>query len=301
MPNISIIYDSDGWAFHHQARAIQRHTPPDFEVSIAGCPKGTDPATVLSGSCPDLLLWFPYSRTTAVREILQKQKKNPVLVICWSIGWPRDFEKFPACHAAADWTVFNNRVCWEHAGSPPRSNWVANGVDLDTFTVTVPIEGRQPKVLWAGSQLYRSIKGYDDFILPLRRALARRGIGLDARLTDSRGDKKLTPQQMADWYNTGTVYVCASELEGTPNTALEAAACGCTVVSTRVGNMTDLIRSGENGYLVDRNIDAMMEAISTASENYTALANEMTKDIQSWGWQPACEAYFNLFRDLCAR
>ena len=49
---------------------------------------------------------------------------------------------------------------------------------------------------------------------------------------------------MAAWYDTGTVYVVASQFEGTPNPALEAASAGCVVVSTPVGNMPELIRDG---------------------------------------------------------
>jgi glycosyltransferase involved in cell wall biosynthesis len=103
---------------------------------------------------------------------------------------------------------------------------------------------------------------------------------------------------MADWYNTGTVLVCASATEGTPNPGLEAAACGCTVVSTPVGNMPELIRSGENGYLVERRVDALLEGVRTAVADYPRLARQMLADIQDWGWDRRSAAYFRLFRRL---
>jgi glycosyltransferase involved in cell wall biosynthesis len=101
---------------------------------------------------------------------------------------------------------------------------------------------------------------------------------------------------MAAWYNAGTVLVCASEEEGTPNPALEAAASGCTVVSTAVGNMPELIRDGQNGYLVERRLDALAAAVMQAVEEYPRLAAEMQKDIASWDWRARSCEYFDLFR-----
>jgi hypothetical protein len=55
--SLRIIYDVDGWAYHHQARAMQKYAPPDFEVSIAAlelaarmrcrCALGDEPADVV--------------------------------------------------------------------------------------------------------------------------------------------------------------------------------------------------------------------------------------------------------------
>src|SRR5581483_2705887 len=47
------------------------------------------------------------------------------------------------------------------------------------------------------------------------------------------------------------VFVLPSGNEGTPVTAIEALASGCPVVATRVGGVPDVVRDGEDGYLVD--------------------------------------------------
>jgi hypothetical protein len=149
--------------------------------------------------------------------------------------------------------------------------------------------------------MYRRLKGYDDLILPLRDRLTAKGIECDIRLVDSFGNGKLSPSQMADWYNTGTVLVCASDTEGTPNVALEAAACGCTLVSTPVGNMPELIRDGANGYLVQRYVQALEKGVDAACQNYPALAAEMQKDIRTWSWEDRCGAFFEAFRGMLRR
>src|SRR4029077_12159719 len=118
----------------------------------------------------------------------------------------------------------------------------------------------------------------------LQARLRARGIDCELLLVDSRGPDKRTQREMAAWYNDGTVLVCASESEGTPNPALEAAACGCTVVSTPVGNMPELIRHDVNGYLVERDPAAFVAAIKRACDNYPRLARAMRADIQEWHW-----------------
>jgi len=47
------------------------------------------------------------------------------------------------------------------------------------------------------------------------------------------------------------VWLCASRREGFHLPALEAMACRCPVVSTRMGGPKDFIEEGANGFLVD--------------------------------------------------
>ena len=42
-------------------------------------------------------------------------------------------------------------------------------------------------------------------------------------------------EDMPEYYNGIDIYVCTSRTEGTPNTVLEAMACGVPVISTDVG------------------------------------------------------------------
>ena len=53
--------------------------------------------------------------------------------------------------------------------------------------------------------------------------------------------------------NSGDVFVISSDYEGLPVSLLEACSCGLPVVSTRAGGVVDVVREGENGYLVPVN------------------------------------------------
>ena len=152
---------------------------------------------------------------------------------------------------------------------------------------------KRPRVLWTGSIINRVLKGHAEYIQPLREPLERSGFDTDFMLVDSYGSSKKSQAEMVDWYNTGTIYVCASASEGTPNVALEAAACGCALVTTPVGNMPDLIRPGHNGVIVDRSVEAIYAGILYAHENYLTPSERLTADMRSWDWASAALSIYD--------
>jgi glycosyltransferase involved in cell wall biosynthesis len=180
----------------------------------------------------------------------------------------------------------------------PNTFYIPNGVDRDIFKYEVPVENRKPRLLWCGSEFHRKIKGYDDILIPLRDRLKNHGLELDLRLVNSTGRITYSRDEMAQWYNTGTVYVCTSLAEGTPNPALEAASCGCTIVSTPVGNMPELIEHGINGYIANCDIENFLEQALAAINHQAVFTQNMLKAIESWSWAKRSEEFYSLFRKL---
>jgi L-malate glycosyltransferase len=69
------------------------------------------------------------------------------------------------------------------------------------------------------------------------------------------GDCIFEPSQtdVAPWMHALDIYVMSSESESFPNALLEAMACGCTVVGSRVGGIPELITDGLSGLLFESN------------------------------------------------
>jgi glycosyltransferase involved in cell wall biosynthesis len=84
------------------------------------------------------------------------------------------------------------------------------------------------------------------------------------RQTDNAGMVRL--------YNSARMLVCASTVEGNPRVTAEAMACGTLVLSTPVGIMPELIRDGENGFLVARDADALAAAMRRVLDEPTHAA-----------------------------
>jgi len=298
VPKLRIIYDVPGWAYHRRALNLQRWAPDDFEVSLAPLQRPGDLEEALGPDPVDIVFVIPTHEARMVRRSIDERGWKTRLVGSWNAGWPLQLGPFYRSYGTTDAMVVNNRIAWERSGQLPRAHLLPNGVDLDTFRVQVPVESRTPKVLWVGSQLRRKQKGYDRIMLPLQESLRREGIDCELLLVDSYDPANRSAEQMADWYNEGTVLVCASTSEGTPNTALEAAACGCTVVSTPVGNMPELIRDGENGYLVQGDPAELLLAVRRAVSSYPSLAHRMQEDIRHWSWRRASAPFYRLFRTI---
>ena len=62
---------------------------------------------------------------------------------------------------------------------------------------------------------------------------------------------QLTPQELAIMYRRSQVMVSPSEHDGTPNTLLEALACGCFPVVGDIESLREWVEQNENGFLVD--------------------------------------------------
>jgi glycosyltransferase involved in cell wall biosynthesis len=148
---------------------------------------------------------------------------------------------------------------------PPPVRVIHNAVDLERFApLPAPAEDRPSVVVVANLHAY---KGHDRFLhvmslvrdrLPGARAtlvgdgvelprlveLARR-LGLSDSVTFAGAVPDPRPH-----LESAHVAALASETEGFPNALLEAMAMGRPVVARRVGGVPELVRDGEDGFLV---------------------------------------------------
>ncbi|MFP6620670.1 MAG: glycosyltransferase family 4 protein [Pirellulaceae bacterium] len=292
MKRLHVLYDVEGWAYHNRALAIARYAPADWHVTASRrLPRRRRLRNQL-----DVVFLMESPRCEKVARRLDPYKT--ALVVGFNVGY--DLRKEWASQLVSyDWidkVVFNNREYWDRMGQLKNTTYVSNGVDLSTFRETCPLLERPRKALWSGSKYWQELKGYEilEGIFP---QLLASGYALELNLVDSYQPER-THDQMPVFYNGGQIFCCASSMEGTPNTALEAAACGCVLVATRVGNMPELIKDKENGVLVERDSASILEGINYARANLSRLAGNMQASIREWDWPIRMRQYFNLFDEV---
>ena len=70
------------------------------------------------------------------------------------------------------------------------------------------------------------------------------------------------------------------------------------MVTTRVGNMPELIRDGENGFFVERDVGSVAAALRRLAEDpelRARLGAGALRAIQAWDWRHRARAFAALF------
>jgi len=104
-------------------------------------------------------------------------------------------------------------------------------------------------------------------------------------------------EEIAQLYLALDAYVVPSRQEGGPKGVLEAMASGVPVVSTRVGQASELIRDGVNGRLVDvENAEALADALADPGLSEYVEAGLETAHANGYDAQvPLWRAFFDGF------
>ena len=121
------------------------------------------------------------------------------------------------------------------------------------------------------------------------------------KISRSHKEALLSHSQMNEFYHSIDYYLCASWNEGTPNPALEAAACGVPVVTTKVGNMPELIQEGVNGYFIHPTVDSIVKKFndiqSLSFKDYEKLTQNIRRTIvKEWSWEERIRNFTKAFQ-----
>ena len=257
-----------------------------------------------SADCVLLYYWLQVERLPHLRETLSRLADRLVIGVCshneldgaWRAPGLATLEELAR-------TVFvNSRLLLDQV-RPLLTRplyYTPNGVDTDFFRPAAAPKAptRSLRVGWAGSLANHPAehRGVHEFIAPAVAAVEGAELCLAVREEQWR-DR----EEMLDFYRSIDVYVCASRSEGTPNPCLEAAACGLPVVTTRVGNMPELIRDGENGFFVERDAGDIAGKLRRLHDDpglRDRLGQAARAAAELWDWRHQAARYDAMFRDV---
>ena len=183
---------------------------------------------------------------------------------------------------------------------------IADGVDLSLFKPVnigrfAEAVNKRPLVVgWTGSSEwdgYSDLKGINTIIIPAVESLKQEGYNIDLKILD-RKNGLISHSEMPSFYNNLDLYICASEIEGTPNTILEAMACGIPVISTDVGIVPDAFSEIQKNFIIDRNISDLktkLHIILDKPEILIILSSENLSTIKQWDWATRVQEFKNYF------
>lgn len=329
--------DPEGFVVHHPRFAVLPGVGKEWDAAILFREAWPQVRRSLDGARIDLVdAHYAYPDGAAAARIADRFRRPLVLTVRGSDleVLPRDERRRPEivrtllrADAVVAVSASLERRAAELGAAPERVHEIGNGVDLAAFTPsdrssarrTLGLSDEERTVLAVGR--LDPVKGLDLLVAAAAPLRARLGESLRIRIVGAgparaalerairtrgleetvRLEGEVSPAALGTWYASAEVVALLSHSEGCPNVVIEALACGRPVVATRVGGVPELIRDGENGFLVDRR-----DPSDVADRLHRALVRDWNPEalaatVRSRSWDDVARRQEALFRSLLDR
>jgi L-malate glycosyltransferase len=108
--------------------------------------------------------------------------------------------------------------------------------------------------------------------------------------------------EITPFYKQASIFVLPSANEGMSNTMLEALACGLPLVATDTGGTRELVRDGENGFIIKmkdpEDIAEKIKKIMTNDELRIHMAEASRHLAEQMSWKNVAEKYVDLYQEV---
>ncbi|HKO55087.1 MAG TPA: glycosyltransferase family 4 protein [Thermoanaerobaculia bacterium] len=304
-PLVLCVVDRPGWAHDRKTQALAAALQGEYRLVT----RYQAEVTRADIDAADLVLvyyWLQIDRLSPLKRDFQRVRDRLLLGACGERELEGAWRKPGlAMLSSLPRAVFANslKLAMQLEAALGRDVfYTPNGVDTSFFRpAAAPPPPAVVRVGWAGSLSNHGSahRGVHPFIIPAVAAVEGAELCLAAREDRWRG-----AEEMRAFYQSLHVYVCASLSEGTPNPCLEAAACGLPVLTTPVGNMPELIRDGENGLFVTRDVDdiaAKLRRLRDDPELRGRMGRAARAAVEAWDWRYQAPRYAEMFEAVLRR
>ena len=323
-----LVSDVRDWAFHNIAVSMKKHLGDRYDFDIYYLneyfPDLGSAAKDLFTASYDLIHFLSREGLPLLFTHLWRRKEGVTdEILAGFINTPFTFSIYSHCklapsdldhtrvifnYLAKGYTVSSVRLDGVYRSlqnfAPP-TMVIEDGVDPSLFfprdLERLADNDRQLMIGWAGNSAWGlhvdglDHKGLRTLIKPAIASLQREGLSVVGHFSDS-SEEHTEYRNMVHYYNGLDIYVCASDMEGTPNPVLEAMACGLPIVSTDVGIVPELFGPLQQEFIVqERSVTAIRDKVrllltdpalrqALSKENLERVAN-WTRQAESQKWQ----------------
>ncbi len=242
-PKIAIMADVPNWAWGRKASHLQRWLSDEFDITVWLLKYGAIPDVF------DLYHTFDFPNVTWVPE------GKPCVTGITAHVWPTWGSQKVRLWASRAEAIHVNSILllaemeqFASASKQSKVFYVPNGVCPNQFRRWRTRE--EGTTLVVGHQGKPNPRKGEDVISAAVELARERGADIDYRLNQRTSKDALSVEEMVDWYQDLHLLAVCSDMDGTPNPALEAAACEVAPLSNAIGNMPEFIEDGFNGWLL---------------------------------------------------
>jgi glycosyltransferase involved in cell wall biosynthesis len=250
-PRVLVVVDVPTWAWQRKAAAYQQHLSGQFDLTVAyhQAAPGLKAADATDFTQVDLVHFFEVTQTAFLDRYPAPRPFKAVAGLTahvWQAWGPTVAEAEERMHAWAKRVdaLHGNSLLLFHELTQfhPHVYYTPNGVDPTFFRRREHLPSPR-EVVFGHVGKPNPRKGAALIIE------AARSIDAPLKLIQRTSKLAYGAAEMANFYQTVSVMVTASNMDGTPNPMLEGAATECALLSTPIGNMPELIKDGYNGFL----------------------------------------------------
>ncbi|RIJ34023.1 glycosyltransferase [Pontibacter oryzae] len=338
-PKVALVVDAQNWAFHNIAKNIVKELSAkyDFEILFQSSYLGEDWLNLyldIYNAKPEVILFFwrpavNHMFGEALHYELQHKFNIDPNAFCEFLNKTTILTGVYDHLFLDDQSIEANNPLYRHHidgyfvssnllrqiyetidGYPSPYSVIQDGVDTSIFypnNSKTPSTSNQPLVIgWAGNSKWGmekdgvDHKGLISIIKPAVLELIEEGYSINLIYADKQEpDTQIPMAQMNQFYNKLDVYVCTSDIEGTPNPVLESMACGIAVVSTDVGIVSEIFGKKQREFILhERTKEALKIKIKEILQDRSILrelGNENLTRIKHWTWEDKCERFDEMF------
>ena len=294
-PRILFISDVKGWAWWIKSHYIKKYLSDEFDIDVTYVlGDGCTPTAKIDQGYYDLYFTYGFSYIDFLTKVPKHKKVTGIT------AHRAKHVIFPKMQMAGHVHANSMMLLKELYDMGFRySHYIPNGVNEKLFRPIDSIKKDGSLVVGhVGKEC--EAKGQREFIIPSIQAA-----NVNSYTNLRNWKDKISHDEMPNIYNQMDVFVVASTEDGTPNPALEAAACGRPIISNRIGNMPEFIEDGYNGFIVPRKVEAYVEKIKYFKENRDELIrmgkNARKTVLEGWTWKLQSENYRKMFREIFNR
>jgi len=284
---IRMLVDVPGWAWDNKAKQIIQYLKEDFEIEIEYL--SDERMGVIWGD--EVFFTFECNTHMFSRVVRGRPYITGVTAHTYKNmkGHRELMEGAIAIHA-------NSKLLYDEV---KRYNancfYVPNGVDEGLFRYNHRDIDEEFTVGYVGKPMER--KGLSKYIIP---ACKKAGVNFVMQACKYKDTSKVEHHLMPKFYDGVDCIIIASDMDGTPNQLLEAAAVGRTFIGNKIGNVPEFVDEGVNGFMLDgRRIDDYVDRLLWLKENRQrcrdmGVAARRTVET-GWTWKIQSEKYREMF------
>lgn len=284
-PSVALIVDVMGWAWDYKSKQLAKYLSNEFDVQILYHNRGG------KVNCDIALAYDCENRYFDIVSSIKKITGVTAHVYT-------NFRNYESVLTSSDAIHANSMMLFDEIKKYNNNcHYVPNGVDEDLFSVQ-PMPTGEFTIGFVGKQTVR--KGFDEYIVPACSAAGVKLVSATAKYND---DNKIDHSHMPEFYKSVHAIIIASDMDGTPNQLLEAAAVGRPCIANMIGNVPEFVNDGVNGLLVkERTVSEYVKKINQI-KNRTDLCEQLgleaRKTVESaWTWKIQSNNYRRMFRDV---